>query len=85
LFAKEEPSPAAEGKDFASQLAPNSMVKVEDALVEGSLNSVMPGEKYQFERQGYFCVDPDTTSAKPVFNQTVTLRDSWAKIERGKP
>jgi glutaminyl-tRNA synthetase len=85
LFAREDPSPAAEGGDFASQLTPNSLVTLFDALVEESLGSVIPGEKYQFERQGYFCVDPDTTKAKPVFNQTVTLRDSWAKIERGKP
>jgi glutaminyl-tRNA synthetase len=48
--------------------------------VEAALASAAPGSRFQFERQGYFCVDPDSTPGKPVFNRTVTLKDTWAKI-----
>jgi len=47
--------------------------------VEPSLRGAKPGERFQFERKGYFCVDPDTTAGRPVFNRTATLRDTWAK------
>jgi glutaminyl-tRNA synthetase len=53
-----------------------------DAKLEPSLSSARPGDRYQFERLGYFCVDPDSTSEKLVFNRTVQLRDTWAKIEK---
>jgi glutaminyl-tRNA synthetase len=49
--------------------------------VEPSLASAAVGARFQFERQGYFCVDPDSTPGKPVFNRTVTLKDTWAKIQ----
>ena len=49
-------------------------------MVEPMLASARPGDRFQFERQGYFCVDPDTRDGAPVFNRTVTLKDSWAKI-----
>jgi glutaminyl-tRNA synthetase len=52
-------------------------------MVEKSLVAARPGERFQFERQGYFCVDPDSSDRKLVFNRTVTLRDTWAKIEQG--
>jgi glutaminyl-tRNA synthetase len=57
---------------------------VDDALVEPSLAAAIPGTTYQFERLGYFCADPDSAPQRPVFNRTVTLRDSWAKIERAQ-
>jgi glutaminyl-tRNA synthetase len=51
-------------------------------MVEPGLAEAEPGMRYQFLRQGYFCVDPDSTAGRPVFNRTVTLKDSWARIER---
>jgi glutaminyl-tRNA synthetase len=51
-------------------------------MLEPSLGNAAPGEKFQFERNGYFCADPDGAPGKPVFNRTVTLRDTWAKIEK---
>ena len=62
-------------------LNPNSLERVTTAKVEPSLSGATPGARYQFERQGYFCADPDTQPGKPVFNRTVTLKDSWAKIQ----
>jgi glutaminyl-tRNA synthetase len=55
---------------------------VTDSFLEPSLAEARPGDKFQFERTGYFCVDLDSTPAKPVFNRTVTLKDTWAKIEK---
>jgi len=77
---EEEESPKA--KDFLSQLNPKSLEAVPAARIEPSVQGAQPGALYQFERLGYFCVDPDSTSAKQVFNRTVQLRDSWAKIEQ---
>ena len=78
LFKEENP-----GSDFTSALNPNSLEIVTSCRVEPSLASAEPGSRYQFERLGYFCVDPvDSAQGKLVFNRTVTLRDSWAKIER---
>ncbi len=79
LFTKEDPMDVPEGQDFTANINPNSL-KVITALVEPSLRGAEPGTRYQFERQGYFCVDPDSTPELPVFNLTVTLRDTWAKI-----
>ena len=53
-----------------------------DAKLEPSLGSAKPGDRFQFERVGYFCVDPDTTAEKLVFNRTLPLKDTWAKIEK---
>jgi glutaminyl-tRNA synthetase len=53
-----------------------------DCFIEPSLVNMNPGDKFQFERTGYFCVDPDSSTEKPVFNRTVTLKDSWAKIQK---
>jgi glutaminyl-tRNA synthetase len=78
LFVSEVPDEAPEGEDFRSNLNPDSL-KVITAYVEPGLAGSSPGEKFQFQRMGYFCVDPDSTSDKLVFNRTVTLRDSWAK------
>jgi glutaminyl-tRNA synthetase len=79
LFTVEHPDV---GEDLESILNPNSLEVLDDCYVEPSLDSVQPGEKFQFERTGYFCADLDTQPGKPVFNRTVGLRDSWAKIEQ---
>lgn len=79
LFAKEDPDNAGEGKTFLDFLNPDSL-KVAEAYVEPALAEARPGETFQFERTGYFCADPDSTDERRVFNRTVTLKDSWAKI-----
>ena len=79
LFAKENPDDVEEGKTFLDYLNPESMV-VKTAFVEPSLAEAKIGDKFQFERVGYFCADYDHTTEKPVFNRTVGLRDSWSKI-----
>ncbi len=82
LFAKENPDVVEEGRDFTTNLNPNSLEVLPMCCVEPSLKDAKPGDRYQFERLGYFCVDPDSTPEKPVFNRTVTLRDTWAKIQK---
>ncbi|HMK31728.1 MAG TPA: glutamine--tRNA ligase/YqeY domain fusion protein [Terriglobales bacterium] len=82
LFTKENPDDAEEGKDFVSNLNPNSLEVVRKAKLEPSLANVTPGTRYQFERLGYFCADPDSAPGKPVFNRTVALKDTWAKVEK---
>ncbi len=79
LFATE--NPAAE-EDWLEHLNPTSLEVVEDAMLEPNLAGQEPGFRCQFERLGYFAVDPDTTDEKPVFNRAVTLRDSWAKAKK---
>lgn len=82
LFTKENPDEAEEGQDFISNLNPNSLEVLTNCKVEPSLRDVAPGARYQFERMGYFCVDPDSAPGKPVFNRTIGLKDTWAKIEQ---
>lgn len=82
LFSKPDPDDVEEGKDYKSNLNPKSLEIINDAKLEPPLKESKPGDTYQFERMGYFCMDPDSTDAKPVFNRTVTLRDTWAKIEK---
>jgi len=85
LFVKENPSEAKDGADFKTYLNPDSMEKLTSCLVEPSLAGAAPGSRYQFLRQGYFCVDSrDSSSNALVFNRTVTLRDTWAKIQRSR-
>jgi glutaminyl-tRNA synthetase len=84
LFTKENPGETEEGKDFLSNLNPNSLEVVTHAKLEPSLANAPAGSRYQFERLGYFCVDLDTTPGKPVFNRTVALKDTWAKVEKGQ-
>ena len=79
LFRRE--SPGAEG-DFLADLNPASLEVLEGCLVEPGLAAAQPGAPLQFERQGYFCADPDGSPARPVFNRTVALRDSWARISK---
>ena len=85
LFLKEDPGQVEEGQDFTANLNPKSLEVLTDCKLEPSLADAVPGARYQFERMGYFCVDPDSAPGKPVFNRTVTLKDALAKIEkRGK-
>ena len=82
LFSKPDPSEVDEGGDYRDNLNPNSLEVVTNSRVEGSLESVTAGDRFQFERLGYFCVDQDSKPGALVFNRTVPLRDSWAKIEK---
>jgi glutaminyl-tRNA synthetase len=82
LFSKENPAEFEEGGSFVDNLNPDSLAIMTGCLVEPAMADPEPGVRYQFLRQGYFCVDPDSRPGKPVFNRTVTLRDSWARIER---
>jgi glutaminyl-tRNA synthetase len=82
LFTKAN-SAEEENADFRTLLNPKSLEIIEYCFVEPSLAQAQPGSRFQFERLGYFCVDPDSTKDKLVFNRTVTLRDEWAKIEKG--
>ncbi|HWC19556.1 MAG TPA: glutamine--tRNA ligase/YqeY domain fusion protein [Terriglobales bacterium] len=82
LFLKEDPNEVEEGKDWTSNLNPNSLEIVRDAKLEPALASSEVGARYQFERLGYFCVDPDSKPGALVFNRTVALKDTWAKVER---
>ncbi|NLW55526.1 MAG: glutamine--tRNA ligase/YqeY domain fusion protein [Firmicutes bacterium] len=77
------PNPGAE-EDFDACLNPNSLEVLANSFVEPSLKGAPPESRYQFERLGYFCVDPDSTGDRLVFNRTVTLRDTWAKIQRAQ-
>jgi glutaminyl-tRNA synthetase len=82
LFAAAE-SESDDPKGFAAQLNPDSLAVLADALVEPSLQGAAPGSRYQFERLGYFCVDNRASRpGRPVFNRTVTLRDTWAKVQK---
>jgi len=82
LFSKENPDETEDGQDFTANLNPNSLELISQAKLEPSLAEAKPGSRYQFERLGYFCVDPDSKPGKPVFNRTVALKDGWAKIEK---
>ena len=84
LFTKPDPNEIEEGKDFTANLNPNSLEIVGNAKVEPALANPSVGARYQFERIGYFCADPDSKPGKPVFNRTVALKDTWAKIEKGQ-
>jgi len=79
LFLK--PKPGADDDDFRNSLNPDSLITLTSSRAEPSLAGAEPGSRYQFERQGYFCLDAkDAAPDKPAFNRIVTLRDSWAKI-----
>jgi glutaminyl-tRNA synthetase len=82
LFTKENPAELEEGQNFTDNLNPNSLEIIANAKLEPSLANAAPGTRYQFERLGYFCVDPDSKPGSLVFNRTVALKDSWAKIEK---
>jgi glutaminyl-tRNA synthetase len=82
LFAKADPYDVAEGEDVLSNLNPNSLEILSGAKLEPSLASAKSGDHFQFERVGYFCADLDSTAGKLVFNRTLPLKDSWAKIAK---
>jgi len=82
LFTKEDPNQTAEGQDFTANLNPSSLEILPHCKLELSLGSASVGDRFQFERLGYFCVDRDSTPAKRIFNRTVALKDTWAKIEK---
>ncbi|HEY1375356.1 MAG TPA: glutamine--tRNA ligase/YqeY domain fusion protein [Gemmataceae bacterium] len=84
LFTKPDPDDVPEGQTYLANLNPNSLEVVAGAKLEPSLAAAAVGSKYQFERLGYFCVDKDSAPGKPVFNRAVTLRDTWAKLEKKK-
>ena len=82
LFTKEDPNQVEEGQEFTANLNPNSLEVIAPAKLEPSLANAPVEGRYQFERLGYFCVDPDSKPGRPVFNRTVALKDTWAKIEK---
>jgi glutaminyl-tRNA synthetase len=82
LFTKPYPDEVEAGKDWKTNLNPNSLETLPSAKLEPCLKTAAPGDRFQFERNGYFCVDPDSKPGKLVFNRTVTLKDTWAKIEQ---
>jgi glutaminyl-tRNA synthetase len=82
LFTKENPNEVEDGQDSTANLNPKSLEVIRDAKLEPSLAEAAAGSRYQFERLGYFCVDPDSKPGKPVFNRTVALKDTWAKMEK---
>ncbi len=82
LFTKPDPYDFAEGGDVLDNLNPNSLEILTGAKLEPSLASAKPGDRFQFERVGYFCLDPDSSETRKVFNRTLPLKDSWAKIEK---
>jgi glutaminyl-tRNA synthetase len=85
LFTVPDPGDVEEGEDWKGRISPNSLVILSGCRLETSLEGVPAGAIFQFERLGYFCADPDSSSNRPVFNRTVTLKDEWTKIEkRGK-
>jgi glutaminyl-tRNA synthetase len=84
LFTKENPEEVEEGADWMQNLNPDSLEILAGCKLEPGLSGAAPGSVYQFERIGYFCVDPDSSGARPAFNRTVTLRDTWAKIEKAQ-
>ncbi|UCG49811.1 MAG: glutamine--tRNA ligase/YqeY domain fusion protein [Phycisphaerales bacterium] len=84
LFTKENPDEVGDGGDFAANLNPNSLEVLKSCKVEPSLAGAEPLSRFQFERLGYFCADPDSAKERPIFNRTVTLRDTWARIQKAQ-
>lgn len=82
LFTKSNPDEVESGKDFTANLNPHSLEVLPHAKLEPSLANAQPGNRYQFERVGYFCVDKDSAPGRLVYNRTVPLKDTWARIEK---
>jgi glutaminyl-tRNA synthetase len=82
LFTREDPNETGEGENFTANLNPHSLEVLPSAKLEPSLQTAVEGGRYQFERLGYFCVDPDSAPGKLVFNRTVALRDSYARKQK---
>jgi glutaminyl-tRNA synthetase len=81
LFSEENPAETPEGGDFTQFLNPDSLETLSGCILEPELKNAAPGERFQFLRMGYFCADRDSAAEKPVFNRTVSLRDTWAKLK----
>ena len=84
LFSTEDPDDVPDGGTFIENLNPESLVVLKSCKLEQGLDKAKPGERFQFLRQGYFCVDPDSTPEAPVFNRTVPLRDTWSRIDQAR-
>jgi glutaminyl-tRNA synthetase len=84
LFTKPAPEDVPPGADYKTNLNPNSLAVLTGCKLEPGLAEVKAGYRCQFMRQGYFCADLDSVPRKPVFNRTVTLKDTWAKVEKGQ-
>jgi glutaminyl-tRNA synthetase len=84
LFTKENPTDVPEGVDWLTTVNPDSLEVIRDARIEPSLSDAAIGSRWQFERMGYFSVDPDSAPGRIVFNRIVTLKDAWAKIEKAQ-
>ena len=82
LFIKEDPEDVGDGEDFTVNLNPDSLVTLTGCMLEPSAATAQPGDRYQFERKGYFCVDSDSSAERLIFNRTVTLKDTWAKVQK---
>src|SRR6202522_1438893 len=82
LFSKEDPNQVEQGQEFTANLNPGSLEVIANAKMEPSLANAPVEGRHQFERLGYFCVDPDSKPGQPVFNRTVALKDTWAKVEK---
>jgi glutaminyl-tRNA synthetase len=83
LFTAENPDDVEGDADWMSNINPNSLEVLKACPIEPNLAAAAPGNRYQFERLGYFCVDAvESADSRPVFNRTVTLRDAWANVER---
>ncbi len=84
LFTRPDPDTVEDGRSYTDFLNPDSLEVLSACQLEPGLAGAEVGSRYQFERLGYFCVDPDSTEGAPVFNRTVTLRDTWAKIQKAQ-
>jgi glutaminyl-tRNA synthetase len=84
LFTREDPNDVGEGGDWHANIRSNSREILSNCKVEPALKGAKPLSRIQLERLGYFCIDPDSTDAHPVLNRTVTLRDTWAKIQKAQ-
>ncbi len=82
LYTRADPNDVPEGQDFTANLNPNSEIVLTGCKVEPGLADPVPGARYQFLRTGYFVADPDSTPGRPVFNRTVGLKDTWAKVAK---
>ncbi len=82
LFTKENPEDVEDGQDFTANLNPDSLKVLTGCKIEPSVKNTKPLDRFQFERIGYFCTDTDSTPDKLIFNRTVGLRDTWAKVQK---
>ena len=83
LFVNEDPYACEDGKTFLDNINPDSL-KIVEAIAEINLKDLKSGTQFQFERVGYFCIDPDSTDEKIVVNRIVTLKDKWARMQKSQ-